>query len=256
MFRFSTVASACILAVLAVLAAAPPASAQPAQPAPAGITTYRETIDLAADGSATVTADIALAGLAASELELPLNVAAADRIAVTADGLAAAAAAVRVGDVRLLRVTFERPPAASQKLRITYAVKNFLDWARSRSPRGIRTLSYTFANLTTHSVADYAVTIVLPPGHLVSGVTSSTPRASGEEIEPPYGFATREGRVEMKLRAKPVAPGKFAAIAFGFVPAERSPLPVLVIAGLLIAAGFYLKHDVLTRECFEAKAAG
>lgn len=248
-----TIGIACALAAIAL---ATPAAAQPAQPAPKGITTYRETIDLAAGGSALVTVDVTLAGWQDGVLDLPLNVANPEELKVVATGMAATIAAVRVGDVRMLRVTFGQLPAATQTLTLTYATKTFLNWERSRSPRGFHALSYTFANVTTATVADYGLTVVLPTGYLVRGITSSTPRATGEEIEPPYGFATRNGRVQLSLRAKPVTPGRFAAIAFGFEPAGHSPLPVLVIAGLIALAGLYLKRDVLTRATFEAKIAG
>lgn len=235
-----------LLAAMAVTAAA--------QTVP-GFATYRETVDLATDGSAAVTIEVTLVAWPRQEIDLPLGAAAAEGFTAQAGAAPAHAAAVRVGDVRFVRVILDEPPAASQALRVTYAVKRFLDWEKSRSPRGIHALSYTFTNLTTTTIADYGLRIVLPAGYAVNGITSSTPRATGEEVEPPYGFATRDGRVVLSLRAKPVAPGRVAAVAFGFVAARRDPVPVLVIAVLVALAGLYLKRDVLTRATFEPKTA-
>lgn len=221
-----------------------------------GLTTYRELIELATDGSARVTVDVTLAGWQQDRIDLPMNFATADGMTIEAPGLNASAATATVGDVRVLRVQFDRPPPTTEQLKITFTVKTFLDWTRAKSPRGTYALSYTFTNATSTTIGDYAVRIALPAGYTVTGVTSSTPRMTGEEVEPPYLFGTEGNQVVMTLRMKPVAPAKFAAIAFNFESAQRNPLPVLVLAALIALAGLYLKRDVLTSPTFERDVAG
>jgi hypothetical protein len=238
--------------MLVLALAASPGAAQESR----GIARYRETIDLAGDGSAAVAIDVTLAGWLQDYVDLPLNVAKPDALAVEAAERSPTATVVRNGDVRLIRVGFDRRPAPMQALRVTFTAAGFLDWDRARSPRGVYALAYTFANTTPTTVGDYALRVLLPAGYVVAGVTGSTPRATGEEIDPPYGFATRDGRTALDLRAKSVAPGRFAAISFGFEPEQRSPLAVVAICLLVGLVGLYLKRDALTRASFERKTAG
>ncbi len=197
-----------------------------------------------------------LAGWQEQRIDLPLNVANPDNLTVEAAGLSARAAVARNGDVRVIRVEFDRVPPGVKQLRIRLTAKGLLNWERARSSRGTYSLSYTFANATSATIGDYAFKLLLPAGYTIRSITSSTPRATGEEVEPPYGFATEDGRVALSLRAKPVAPGKFAAIAFGFESTGRNPLPAVIIGLLVALAGLYLKRDVLSSESFERKIAG
>jgi hypothetical protein len=237
--------------LLLALLAALPAAAQDAR----GIASYRETIDLATDGSAGVAIELMLANWAADRVDLPLNVGKPDNFAVTGDGVKAAASAARNGDVRVIRVQFEGKPAAAAKLRITFTAREFLDWKKARSPRGIYGLSYTFTNTGTANVGQYRLTVRLPEGYEMNGVSSSTPRMTGEEVEPPYDFVTEDGRTVVNLRAKSVAPGRTATIAFGFVKRERNPLPVIAIGMLVVAGALWIKRDVLTRADYVRETA-
>lgn len=219
-----------------------------------GITSYRETIDLQADGSASVTIDLSLAGWAANSLDLPLSFAKPDNISASGDGVRAAALA-RNGDVRVIRVQFENQPPSAANVKIRFAARDFLDWKKARSARGTYALAYTFTNTATAQIGDYRLKLLLPEGYEMNGITSSTPRMTGEEVTPPYDFSFEGKRTVVNLRGKAVAPGRNAAIAFGFVPAERDPLP-FILAGLLIAGvALWIKRDVLTREDYVREAA-
>jgi len=237
--------------LLPLILIALPAAAQDAK----GITAYRETIEIAADGSAAVSVDVTLSGWATDRIELPLNFAKVENFAVTAEGVKAAATASKTGDVRVIKVQFEGNPPAKLKLRVTFTAKDFFDWKKAKNPRGVYGFSYTFTNTTTANIADYSFKLLLPPGFEMNGVTSSTPRATGEEVEPPYDFVNEGGRTVVNLRSKSVGPGKAAAIAFGFAPEERRLWPAILIGLLVAALGLYLKRDVLTRSDYARESA-
>ena len=226
--------------------AAWPAAAQDAK----GITAYQELVDLAPDGSAKVTLNVTLSGWDSDKIELPLNFAKAEDFEVAAGGRKVKATAGKTGDVKVIKLQFDGKPAAEEKFAVTFTAREFFDWAKAKTPRGTFRFSYTFTNATANNITGYKLKILLPPGYNIAGITSSTPRATGEEIEAPYDFATENGRVALNLRSKSVASGKFAAIAFGFEKEERHTLPVILIGLLIAALALYLKRDVLTRPDF------
>ena len=228
-----------------------PAAAQDAK----GITAYQELIDLAPDGSAKIRLDVTLSGWDSDKIELPLNFAKPEDFEVTADGRKAKAVAGKTGDVKVIKLQFDGKPAAQEKLSVTFTAKEFFDWAKAKTPRGVFRFSYTFTNATANNIAGYKVKILLPPGYNIAGITSSTPRATGEEVEAPYDFATENGRVALNLRSKSVASAKNAAIAFGFEKEERHTAPVILIGLLIAALALYLKRDVLTRPDFGRESA-
>jgi hypothetical protein len=228
-----------------------PASAQDAK----GITAYKEVIDLANDGSAQVTTSFTLVGWDSDKLDLPLNVASADNLVVEAQGCKAAAASGKTGDVKVIKLQFDGKPPAQSNIMVRYTAKGFLDFAKAVNPRGIVNLSYTFTNATSANIGKYDFKVLLPPGYAMNGVSSSTPRATGEEVEPPYDFANEGGRVAVSLHSPSVGVGKNAAIAFGFQKSDLSALPVIVIGILIIVAALVYKRDVLTRPDFEKPVA-
>ena len=238
------------LALLLALLLGAPAFAEEAK----GITSLRETVELAPDGSAAVTVEVKLANWPADRLDLPLNFGKPGPLAVSGN-VKADATVVRNGDARQIHVQFDGKPPVDTTVSIRFTAQDFLDWKKARSPRGVYGLSYTFTNTGMMTIGRYALTVRLPQGYGVNGVTSSTPRMTGEEVEPPYDFGTVDGRTVMNLRAKSIGPGKTAAIAFGFSEEERHPLP-FVVAGLLIAlVALWGKRDVLTREDYVREAS-
>jgi len=230
--------------LLALFVALPAGAAGDAK----GITGYLETVDLGTDGSAGVTVTVTIANWPADRIDFPLNFGKPENFSVTGDdGVKAAAAAARNGDVRVIRVQFEGKPPSETRLRINFTAREFFDWKKARSPRGIYGLSYTFTNTATANIGQYGLKVRLPEGYLMNGVTGSTPRMTGEEVQPPYDFAIEDKRTIVNLRAKSVGPGRTAAIAFGFVKEERNPLPFLAVGLLIAAAALWIKRDVLTR---------
>ena len=139
---------------------------------------------------------------------------------------------------------------------VTFTAREFIDWKKARSPRGIYGLSYTFTNNVMANIGQYRLKVLLPESYEMNGVTSSTPRMTGEEIQPPYEFASESKRTVVTLRSKSVGPGKTAAIAFGFVKAGRNPLPFLIFGLLIAAAALWFKRDVLTRADYARETAG
>lgn len=221
-----------------------------------GILDYRETVDIAANGSARVSIEANVAGLTGDTLELPLNFPNTRDVAMESPGGAASVRATRVGDTSLITVKFSQPPTAKTNLRIGLTTDKFFDWARAKSKRGVYGFSYTFTNTTTVTINNYALKVLTPAGFDMTGVTSSTPRATGEEVVPPYDFATEDGRLVVNLRSRTVPPGRTAAIAFGFEPRENNPLPAIVIGVIIALLGLYLKRDVLTRPDYVREVAG
>jgi hypothetical protein len=229
---------------------ASPASAQK------GILDYHETVDIAANGSARFSIEASVAGLTGDTLELPLNFSNARDVAVESPGGAASARVTRVGDTNLIVVKFNQLPTAKTELKISFMTDKFFDWTRAKSKRGIYGFSYTFTNTTAVTVNNYALKVVTPPGFDMTGVTNSTPRATGEEVVSPYDFATEGGRLVVNLRSRTVPPGRTAAIAFGFEPSESNPLPAIAIGVLIALFGLYLKRDVLTRPDYVREVSG
>jgi len=238
------------LALLLALLLGAPALAEDAK----GITLLRETIAVAPDGSAAVTLEVKLANWASDHLDLPLNFGKPGPLAVSGE-VKADATVVRNGDARQIHVQFAGKPPADTRVRIQFTAQDFLDWKKARSPRGVYGLSYTYTNTGAMTIARYALAVQLPQGYGVNGVTSSTPRMTGEEVEPPYDFGTVDGRTVMNLRAKSIGPGKTAAIAFGFSEEERHPLPFVAVGLLIALAALWGKRDVLTREDYVREAA-
>ena len=238
-----------VTALLAALAASPVAAQK-------GIADFREVIDIATGGSAKVSITAVIAGLGSDTLELPLNVPNARDLAVESPSGGASARITRVGDTSLIAVKFSQPPTAKTELRLTFTADKFFDWARAKSKRGIYGFSYTFTNTTTATINNYALKVLVPPGFDMTGVTSSTPRATGEEVVPPYDFATEDGRLVVNLRSRTVPPGRTAAIAFNFKPRDRNPLPAIAIGVIIALFGLYLKRDVLTRADYVRDVSG
>jgi hypothetical protein len=115
-------------------------------------------------------------------------------------------------------------------------------------------VSYTFTNTTETNIRNYSLMMIFPPGYGMNGVTSTTPRTTGEEVVPPYDFATQDGRLVVNLRSPSVAAGRTAAIAFGFRQNAGSPWMAILIGLVIAGFGIYLKRDVLTREDFQKEA--
>jgi hypothetical protein len=235
-----------LCAALLIALAAMPVEAQEAK----GITAYQEIVDLAQDGSALVTTNITLTGWDSDKLELPLNFASAENIVVEGNNFKATATAGKTGDVKVIKLQFDAKPPADTKVKITYTAKGFLDFAKAKTPRGIYNLSYTFTNATSTNIGKYDLKILLPTGYSMNGVGSSTPKATGEEVVPPYDFSNENNRLAANLHSPTVASGKNAAIAFGFQKDSGNPLLVVIVGIIIVAASLYLKRDVLTRPDF------
>jgi len=220
---------------------------------PKGISSYGESVDMALGGSAKIVVTLSLAGLTSDMLELPLNFANVKDVALEPAAIGSARA-IRTGDVNVLQVKFGQPLAAPTTFKLAFTADHFFDWTKAKSARGIYSLSYTFSNTSNLNIANYQLRVALPVGFSMWGVTSSTPPATGEEIEPPYDFAAPDGRLIVNLRAKSVPPGRTAAIAFGFVPSGDNPLPAIAIGAIIIALALYLKRGVLTRADYVRQA--
>jgi hypothetical protein len=225
----------------------PAAMAGEAKSEPTGITALQESIEMGADGSAKVAVRLTLANWEANQIDLPVNVAKPEAPTAEATDVKVAAQLVKNGDIRLLRLLFDgRPPARTQLL-VRFTTKEFLVWDKARRPRGEYAAAYTFTNTVPTTIGRYMLKLLLPEGYGISQVTSSTPRMTGEELEPPYDYPTEGGRVVVNLRSKLVAPGRTAAIAFTLHREGGSPLPV-ILAGLVVAGlALWFKRDVLTR---------
>jgi hypothetical protein len=194
-----------------------------------------------------------VATAASDTLVLPLNFTNAKDVSLDPPA-AGSARVIKAGDVDLLQVKLAQSPAAAAKLKIALTAERFFDWTKAKTRRGTYAFSYTFSNTSNTSIGNYALRVLLPTGFSMTGVTSSTPRATGEEVEPPYDFASEDGRLSVNLRAKTVPPGRTAAIAFAFQPSGRNPLPPIVIGAIIIGLALYLKRDVLTRTDYSRAA--
>jgi hypothetical protein len=241
----------CLLVVAAV--AAMPALAQESgkKPDPKGVTAWKESLDLAADGSAKVVLDLTLSNWDGESIDLPLSYAKPEGILVESSDVTAAAKAGKTGDARVLKLTFDGKPPASANIRVSFGMKDFLDMKKARSPRGFYAFSYTFANMASVNVGSFSLKVLLPEDYAMTQIVSSTPKATGNEVVPPYDFSSANGRTVVNLRAPSVAVGKNAAIAFNFQPARKGALAVVVLSIVVAAVAMYVKRDVLTREDYE-----
>ncbi len=221
-----------------------------------GITAYEETFQVLPDGSARVTTRLRVSGLDAEEAELPLNVAKPENFAATADDTKVAASAGKTGDVKVVKLIFASKPIKETAITVTYDAKDFFDWKKAGSARGVYNLSYNFTNATSRNIGKYTLKILLPPEYVMNGVSSSTPRMTGEEVEPPYDFFTDGDHVVLTLRSKAVQPGRNAAIAFGFQKRRQNAKPAIAVGFLIAALALYLKRDSLTRADFKREAVG
>jgi hypothetical protein len=226
-----------------------PSSAQIAK----GITAYRESVDVGSDGSAKVTVEATVAAGSPASVDLPQSFANAKDLSISASSIGATVSGVSVGDAKMLEVQFEHAPAADVPVKISFTADKFLDWSK-KPASGIYSVSYTFTNTTETNIKNYTLMMTFPAGYRMNGVTSTTPRTTGEEVVPPYDFATQDGRLVVNLRSPSVAAGRTAAIAFGFRENAGSPWMAILIGLVIAAFGIYLKRDVLTREDFQKDA--
>jgi len=257
------IVSSIVLALVA-LAAAPAFAQEAAKDAakteakapPKGVTSWKETLELAEDGSAKVALDLVLSNWESDSIDLPLSYAKAEGVEVVSTDVAATAQAGKAGDMRVLKLKFDKKPPAQAKLGVTFAAKGFLDMKKARSPRGFYALNYTFANLSTANVGTYSLKVVLPAGYKMTQVLSSTPKATGNEVTPPFDFGDEGGRTVVNLRSPSVAVGKNAAISFNFQPAGKQALALVAAAIVIAAVAMYAKRDVLTREDYVPETGG
>lgn len=245
----------CLLVAAAIAAApvfaqeAPKDSAKKADPK--GVTSWKETLELAADGSAKVVLDLSLSNWDGDAIDLPLSYAKPEGIAVASPDVQATAQAGKSGDMRVLKLKFDKKPPATAKLSVSFAMKDFLDMKKALSPRGFYAFNYTFTNLSQANVGAYSLKVLLPEGFKMTQVLSSTPKATGNEVTPPYDFSADDGRTMVNLRAPSVAVGKNAAISFNFQPVRKGGFVMIAVCIVLAAIAMYAKRDVLTREDYE-----
>ena len=218
---------------------------------PKGVTAWKETLDLAVDGSAKVVLDLVLSNWDSDAIDLPLTYAKPDGITVTSTDVQATAQAGKAGDAKVLKLKFDKKPPAAAKLSVSFAAKDFLDMKKARSPRGFYAFSYSFANLASANVGAYSLKVLMPEGFKMTQVLSSTPKATGSEVTPPYDFSAEDGRTVVNLRAPSVAVGKTAAIAFNFQPERRGGAWMVAVCVILAAIAMYAKRDVLTNPDYE-----
>gem|GEM_PF-6683209 len=266
-----TLRTLCILSIAALVAlpaaaqqaagsaapGTPPAAAKTNQKAaPKGVISWKETLDLAADGSARVGVDLVLANWDADAIDLPLSYAKPEGITVTCPDLTVVGEAGKTGDVKALKLKFDRKPAPVERLRIDFVASGFLDWKKARSPRGFYGFSYTFANLGSAAVGGYTLKVLLPPEYKMTEVLSSTPKATGEEAVPPYDFTEEDGRLAVNLRSPAVGAGKTAAIAFNFEkPSNNAIAYIVVVAAIIAIIALFAKRGVLTDKDYQQRNA-
>lgn len=212
------------------------------------VSAWKETLDLAADGSAGVTIDITLANWDSDSANLPIAYDKPEGISVTCADLVATGQIGKVGDARALMLKFDKKPAAEEKLKIAFTVKEYINWAKARSSRGFYNFSYSFANLLPSNIGAYSLKVLLPPNYKMTQVLSSTPKATGDEAVPPYDFTTEGGRVTVSLRAPSVAVGKSTAITFNFQSSVTNALAYIIVSVIVAAIALWVKRDVLTKE--------
>ena len=235
-----------LLASLLALLLIPPAAGA------AGLADYRETLTLAPDGSAAVHLSATLSDATGADVALPFGHASARALAATANGVAVPAELVHQGALTRLVLHLPQPPAGSVALAASFTAEKFLDWQKARSPRGGIAIGYAFLDTSPLRIADFQARLVLPEGYIMNGITRSLPAATGEEVVPPYTFATEAGRLTVDLRAPSLAPGQGASIAFGVRPAGRAAWPAVAGALAVALAGLWVKW----RAAPSARATG
>ncbi len=249
--KFLCLIGAVILVVGSVAAqgASTPAKTEQ-KPAQKGVKSWKEILSLAADGSATVTSDITLVNWDSDTMDLPLAYGKPEGITVSCPDLIVTAQAGKTGDAKVLKLKFDKKPAAEEKLTLTFTVKGFLDWDKAKSPQGFYTFSYTTTNLSQTSIGAFSLKILLPPNYKMTQVLSSTPKAKNDDVEPPYDFSKEGDRLVVNLRAPSLAMGKTAAISFNFQP-SNSAIAYIIVSIIIAAIALYVKRDVLTKTDYK-----
>ena len=222
-------AAALAFPVILILAA----SAVRAADGPVGC--YAETIVMRTDGSADVRIVVDVPAGVADPIVLPLASPDITSLA-TESALPAAVAVTMRGDRSVLLVT-HAASAAVQSIAITFVRHAFLDMAAPPLAFGNRAVAYDFVNATGGAVAEFHVSIVLPPGFGITAIDRVVPAVSESTVTLPYEIGDAGGRVSITLNARDISIGAAQAMTVRVKP-RASALPLA--AGAVLASCWYL----------------
>lgn len=201
--------------------------------------TYRETVTVAADGSARVRADVESASGLSTAIFL--------RAIGEPSTVAADPAEV---PVRLDRrgggwcVVVGGGPTAAHRASITYDAARFMDPAAPLLPHGNRRLVYAFENLTDACLDEFSGTVILPPDVVVAAVDEVRPAVTDATVNLPYRLGEDAGRRTLTLGRSRLLFGDDVLLS-ARVRRQARTTTVFIVAGVLGALYLLTFRDLV-----------
>jgi hypothetical protein len=226
--KFLCLIGAVILVVGSVAAqgASTPAKTEQ-KPAQKGVKSWKEILSLAADGSATVTSDITLVNWDSDTMDLPLAYGKPEGITVSCPDLIVTAQAGKTGDAKVLKLKFDKKPAAEEKLTLTSRSRDF--WIGTRPSRRKASIPFPIQRRISHRLDRRLLAQDSPSPQLQDDSGSLVySQAKNDDVEPPYDFSKEGDRLVVNLRAPSLAMGKTRAISFNFQPSNSAIAYIIV----------------------------
>jgi hypothetical protein len=208
---------------------------------------YATRVDLAADGSATATADLAVSGAAGETVEIPVGFKASGFLLKSGPpGLRLEAGAAGVKAVL--------PVAGVSSFSFTFKAAGVLvpekvaEGRKPTMPASSRVLRHLFVNTKESPIKDYTLVAALPAGYRFQTVKEKLPKMSETEVDPRVLLGRADGRQNVRLHKADLKQGDSTSMTLEAIPSRRSPL--WLAAGLLAA----LLYLIFYRELVAKKA--
>jgi len=204
----------------------------------ASLTYYNETIDLGADGGATVTVRCCLPGLS-PEGAFPLPYAFSSWPDSFVPGGALREVFSRtVHDRRRLYVAVTGIVTEKDTLEYRFHVPDASTFGRDATGDfGNRSIAYRLVQSSDSPVALMSVRILLPEGVAVNRIVATTPAGKSNSAQSPFAIGKLNGRHCVTLTDSSVGQGDVLSLVFEAKPEARSPL---ILVALVLGAVVYL----------------
>jgi len=205
---------------------------------------YAETVNLAADGSASIRLLLEFRGLEGPQLLIPVRYTSirnleAKRLVPGALRL------VEKGGNRFLVLDLPQAAAAAPAIEIEFMVADYFKAGGSPGPFGNRNLGYRFVNVSFAGIEKFTAELVLPPGHVFNALSRFSPQPEKAGMIAPFTISRAGGRSVGRIVVDRVGLGDEIALDCTFRSGRRSKL-LLVILVVLALAYLVFFRDVLT----------
>ena len=215
------------------------------------IRTYDTRVDVGADGSARARVDLALTGVAAGRLRVPVGFPALDGFKVEEAPAGVAVKPLPSKEQSAVEIELPEGVPADVALRFAFTTPGVLvapkpeEGQKSKFPEGSRLLRHVFVNTQPAPVGRYRVEVLLPPESMVQTVREQLPRPGRKEFVPRVELDRLDGRQGAVLQLSGVRQGGRTSMELEVVRDRRSLLWLVV--GMTLACGWLVAYRFVVR---------